>query len=400
MFDLVYVGNYRPQVGGAAISCHQLLTALAERGCRCRVLASMTAEAEDETRAFDAAESHLEYARFPVPFYFNQPYQAPPEDWERATRVGVREGLERLIAEARPDALLLREGWIEFAAPVALERGIPMIALVRGNPTAAILAGTYPPELADAYLGWLRKVDRIVTVAEHFLPGLRRLGFDNVCSIPNSVDVRTFTPEPRDPRLAAALGVRESDVVVLHAGHIKAVKRPLDMVRSAPEVLRRNPDVLYLILGEDVDGGALQRDMEDEARAGGVFERFRFAPYVDYARMPAHVNLADLVVMPSEREGLARAYLETMACGKTLLASDIAAAREVVRDGENGLLFPKGDVDALAERTVQAASDPALRARLGVAARADVQRHDIRGVAARYLDVIRGGVRRRAAIVQ
>ena len=395
MLDLVYVGNYRPQVGGASISCDQLLTGLAARGCRCRVLASMTAEAEAETRAFDAANPHLEFLRFPVPVYFNQPYMAPPADWERATRDGVREGLERLIADERPDALLVREGWVEFAAPVALEHGISMVGLVRGNPTAAVLAGVYPEKLVGPYLGWLRKTDRIAAVAEHFLPGLRRLGFERARAIPNSVDTRAFKPGPRDPALAAELGLAASDIVALHAGHIKPVKRPLDIVRSAPAVLRENPNVVYLIVGEDVDGGTLRSEIQAETRALGVAERFRFAPYVDYERMPDYLRLADLVVMPSEREGLARMYLEALATGRTLIASDIAAAREVVRHGQNGLLFPVGDVEALAAQTIHAASDEEFRWRLGQAARASVARHDVEAVVDAYLGLIRECVRPR-----
>ena len=46
--------------------------------------------------------------------------------------------------------------------------------------------------------------------------------------------------------------------------------------------------------------------------------------------MPSYLNLADLVLLPSESEGLARIYLEAQACGKTLVCSDIPAAREVL----------------------------------------------------------------------
>ena len=91
--------------------------------------------------------------------------------------------------------------------------------------------------------------------------------------------------------------------------------------------------------------------------------------------MPRYMNLADLVVMPSEREGLSRVYLEAQACAKTLLASDIPGAREAVTHGETGLLFRRGDIDDLTEKTLLAAGDPALRARIGRQARQYVERH-------------------------
>ena len=394
MLNLVYVGNYRPQVGGAAISCHQLLQGLANRGCRCQVVASVTAAAEAETRAFDAAHPQLEFSRYRVPEYFNQPYGPPPADWDRATAAGVRSKLQAIINTKRPDALLLREGWIEFADQLAERHSIPTIALVRGNPTAAILAGTYPPELTSAYLDRLRRVDQVVTVAEHFLPGLHRLGIPNAMAIRSSVDTSVFSARPHDAALATRLGVQEQDVVVLYAGHIKSIKRPLDIALAAPEALRRNPRLLFVIVGEDVDGGTMRAEMVELARSAGVLDRFRFEPNVDYEKMPAYFDLADIVLAPSEREGLARLYLEAMASGKTLLASDIAAAREVVRHGDNGFLFPKGDVVDLAAQLARIAGDGALRERLGAAARLSVLRHDVGVVADQYLDVIQGCIER------
>ncbi|HXJ83495.1 MAG TPA: glycosyltransferase family 4 protein [Candidatus Methylomirabilis sp.] len=384
--NIVHVGNYRPQIGGAAISCDQLMVAFARRACRVRVLASMTREAEAETRAFDATRPDLGMRRFVVPFYFNEPYLAPPREWEEATRAGVESELERMIAESRPDALVVREGWVPYSNAVAERHAIPTLALVRGNPTSAILSGTFPAELGEAFLGELRKAAAIVTVARHFLPGLKRLGFENVRSIPNAVDAASFAPRERNRALSARLAIGDSDLVVLHAAQIKSVKRPLDIVRSAAEVLRRDPKVLYLIVGE----GPLREDMERLAGHLGVRGRFRFEPFVDYERMPDYMNLADVVLMPSEREGLARVYLEAQACARTLIASDIAAAREVVIHGQTGLLFRRADLEDMIEQTLLAAGDSLLRERLGMAAREQVLRcHDVDTIAGQYLALIR-----------
>ena len=60
--------------------------------------------------------------------------------------------------------------------------------------------------------------------------------------------------------------------------------------------------------------------------------------------------------MPSERGGLSHGYLEAPACAKTLMASDIAGAREVVTHGETGLLFRTADIDGLADKTLRCCS--------------------------------------------
>ncbi len=389
--NIIHIGNYRPQIGGAAIACDQLLLAFAQRGCRVRVLASITQEAEAETRAFDATRPQFEMRRFPVPFYFNQPYEAPPPAWEEATRAGVQNGLDRMIAESRPDVLAVREGWVPYSNDVAKRHSIPTLAMVRGNPTAAILSGTYPAELTEEFLAELRQAEQVVAVARHFLPGLMQVGLEDACSIPNAVDTASFAPRAKDEALSARLGIHASDVVALHPSQIKSVKRPMDIVRSAPAVLTRQPNVLYLIVGE----GPLLADMQGLAERLGVQERFRFAPFVSYEDMPEYMNLADLVLMPSEREGLARVYLEGQACGKTLIASDIAAAREVVIHGQTGLLFRMGDVEDLAEKTLLAAGDPLLREKMGRPAREHVLRHhNLATIVEQYLALMRHLVRR------
>jgi glycosyltransferase involved in cell wall biosynthesis len=89
------------------------------------------------------------------------------------------------------------------------------------------------------------------------------------------------------------------------------------------------------------------------------------------------MNLSDIVVMPSAAEALALVYLETQACGRVLVASDVAGAREVVDDGMTGLLFPVGDIDGLTAATLRAARDPALRAAIGARARTAAASHPL-----------------------
>jgi glycosyltransferase involved in cell wall biosynthesis len=115
-----------------------------------------------------------------------------------------------------------------------------------------------------------------------------------------------------------------------------------------------------------------------------IRERFAFTGWVAHECVADYLNLADVVVMPSESEGQARVYLETQACGRTLLASDIASAREVVVHGKTGLLFRRGDIKDLTEKTLAAAKDPQLRKSIGRQARARVGIHALDTVVAAY----------------
>jgi glycosyltransferase involved in cell wall biosynthesis len=69
------------------------------------------------------------------------------------------------------------------------------------------------------------------------------------------------------------------------------------------------------------------------------------------------------------REGVPKSLIEAAACGLAIVTTDISGCREVVSDGQTGLLVPPGDVSALASAIVRLLDDPALSARLGAAAR-------------------------------
>ena len=128
---------------------------------------------------------------------------------------------------------------------------------------------------------------------------------------------------------------------------------------------RRDPRLLYMIVGDGPNRGP----MTVECERRGVLDRFRFPGWIPHGEVPRYMNLADIVVMPSENEAMAFAYLETQACGRVLIASDIAATREVVDDGVNGLLVEVGDSAAMAEATLRAAADAGLRQAIGARAR-------------------------------
>lgn len=85
--------------------------------------------------------------------------------------------------------------------------------------------------------------------------------------------------------------------------------------------------------------------------------------------MPALFATADVVVLPSYREGFPKSLIEAAACGLPLVATDVPGCREVITDGENGLLVPVRDGAALAVAIARLLDDRDLAARLGAAAR-------------------------------
>jgi glycosyltransferase involved in cell wall biosynthesis len=95
-----------------------------------------------------------------------------------------------------------------------------------------------------------------------------------------------------------------------------------------------------------------------------------FLGFVSEERKVELYRQAWAMVFPSPKEGWGITNVEAAACGTPAVASDSPGLRESVRSGETGLLVPHGDVAALGEALCTVARDPALRARLGLGARA------------------------------
>jgi glycosyltransferase involved in cell wall biosynthesis len=244
--------------------------------------------------------------------------------------------------------------------------------------------GSFPAEHGEPWLEAFRRADRVVTVSRFFEEGLRDHGLKRVCTIQNHVDLGRFRPQAKDPALLERLGIRDGQTVVVHVSKIEPIKRPLDLVAAASKI-GQAADLVYVIVGQ----GPLLAEMKEACRRLMLMDRFRFVGWVSYERIPGFLNIADMVVQPSEREGLSRVYLETMACGRTLIASDIPAAREVIRHGENGLLFERGNLDSLTTTISLVANDSALRKSIGSSASTSAASHALEDMAAEYDRVFR-----------
>jgi glycosyltransferase involved in cell wall biosynthesis len=134
--------------------------------------------------------------------------------------------------------------------------------------------------------------------------------------------------------------------------------------------------------------GALRGVLEAQARRRGVAARIHFLG--SRSDVFALMRCADLIALPSRFEGHPLALLEAMALGKAVAASAVGGVPETVRNGETGLLVPRGDVRALAHALAQLRDDRALRMRLGLAAAREVRaRFHVRFTVAALEDVYR-----------
>lgn len=189
-------------------------------------------------------------------------------------------------------------------------------------------------------------------------------------------------------RFTAVSGQRDDQALrVLLAARSLWDKGIAEYVEAARTLHAQGRHIRFLLAGTP-DPGNPAAVPEAELRqwvSEGVLE---WLGHVD--DMPSLLGSVDVVVLPSYREGLPKTLIEAAACALPLVTTDVPGCREVVTDGEDGLLIPAKDSAALAEAIVRLDDSPGLARRLGLAARAKAQAEfDERVVIERTIQVYR-----------
>jgi glycosyltransferase involved in cell wall biosynthesis len=230
-------------------------------------------------------------------------------------------------AARRVDADLLHAHWLP-SGWVAARTGKPYVVQVWGTD---VELARRAPRLAR---GVLRGARLVIAASTALAESARALGAVDVRVIPSGVDV---PPE---------VGAEASPPEVLYAGRLSPEKGVLELVEAAHG--------MNLVVAGD---GPLRK------RVPGALG---FVPHDELDRLYAR---AAVVACPSRREGFGVACLEAMAHGRPIVATNIGGLRDLVVDGETGLVVPPRDPAALRTALEQLLADPKLRKRLGAAGR-------------------------------
>jgi glycosyltransferase involved in cell wall biosynthesis len=137
-------------------------------------------------------------------------------------------------------------------------------------------------------------------------------------------------------------------------------------MRAAGQIHRGSPEAKILVVG----GGPLEGALRKDAQKLGL-ERF-FVMLGERPDAHALCSLFDVFVLPSLWEGLPLALLEAAAMGKPIVATDIDGVREVIQDGQTGILVPPGDPEKLAQAVLRLLQNKDLAHKLGENARTTI----------------------------
>jgi glycosyltransferase involved in cell wall biosynthesis len=289
----------------------------------------------------------------------------------------------RLTGRLRPAVLHAASNYANAVIALALRdaTGLPVLYEVRGFWEDTWLSrhtGAADLTLSDRYVRTralethcMTAADLVVTLGEAMRDEIigRGVPAENVIIVPNGVSEQFLRPLPDDGgRLRASLGIQPGEHVVGLVSSLVAhegIGTLLDAVKILGE---RGVRARALIVGDGPERTALQR----QAAALGLDAVF--TGRVPSARVRDYHAVLDVFVVPRTPDRVCQLVtplkpVEAMASGLPVVVSSVRALAEIIADRETGLLFPPLHSGALADQLQQLIASPALRAKLGSAAR-------------------------------
>jgi glycosyltransferase involved in cell wall biosynthesis len=341
--------TYLPEINGVAMTLGRLVDGLVQRGHRVTVIRPrQQSERDGNAESSAGAVTQRLMLGLPIPGYPLLRFGLP---------AGLR--LRELWRQDRPDLVhVATEGPLGFSALNAAEAlGLPVTSSFHTN------FHHYTRDYRFSWLfsltaKWLRyfhnRTLRTFAPTRALCTELEAEGYGNLRVLSRGVDTALFDPARRQESLRAAWGAGPDDPVVIHIGRLAREKNYGLIFRAYDAMRAANPRCRFVLVGD----GPLRPALEMAHR------HCHFTGFVDRATLARHYASADLYLHASTTETYGNVAAEALASGLAFAGYDYAAAHELVRHDESGLLVPLHNEPAFIAAAVRLATEPLLAGRL------------------------------------
>lgn len=277
----------------------------------------------------------------------------------------IEKRLDEVIQEINPDVIHAHSPVLNGLAAVRAgqKHNIPVVYEIRAFwEDAAVDHGTTAEgslrykltKALETYV--VKKANAVTTICEGLRSDLisRGIPTEKITVIPNAVDITKFkSDQDTDVELQKKLGLDKKNVLGFIGSFYAYEGLPL-LVQSLPEILKEKPNTRLLLVG----GGPQEDKVKHLVTELGLDNEVIFTGRVPHNEVQSYYNLVDIFVYPRLSMRLTNLVtplkpLEAMAQGRLVLASDVGGHKELIRDGENGVLFKAGDSYSLASAAIK-----------------------------------------------
>lgn len=212
---------------------------------------------------------------------------------------------------------------------------------------------------------------RVIAVSEdlkNFVAERTGISRNKISVIYNGIDLNKYNVKNSCDVLKIKKELMLNSVVIGSVGNIYPVKGYLYLIQAAGKVIKRIPDITFLIIGKKTPYFDELKKIVDDL---GINDHIKFLGF--RSDIPELLALFDIYVSSSLSEGLSLSILQAMAAGKPVIATDVGGNQEIIRHGESGILIPPRNSEMLADSILILLENKTLASKLGLAARKVVE---------------------------
>lgn len=221
-------------------------------------------------------------------------------------------------------------------------------------------------------LNIMRRLDHLIAVSHATKAEMVSGGVpvERITVIHNAIDTIAWAPNRATDSFRTELQLNGVFPVIGYVGRINQEKDLDTWLRAAAMVAQKHPAAKFVLVG-DGRGDDTQSRLEQLAKTLGVEQNLIFPGY--RSNLQSVYAAFDIFMLSSRREGLPNCILEAMAMGLPVVTTDVAGAKELVKDQETGYVLSQGDVQGLGAALLKLVDDSELRGRLRQAGRERIE---------------------------
>ncbi|HXJ82304.1 MAG TPA: glycosyltransferase family 4 protein [Candidatus Methylomirabilis sp.] len=364
---LLWSELFWPHIGGSEAAAAALISGLRGRGVEFTVVTR---------RDPPDLPATLDYEGIPV--HRLEVDQDVLDRRDMGTLLALRQRVSAIKQDFRPDLV-----HVSLPGPTALLHRFTDASCWRAPTLVTLHVPLTPDELRPEGVSGsvTRRADWVVACSESLLAETRA-AMPEIA--PHSSVIHNGLPMPSLPPAE----LRVDPPILVCVGRLVRQKGLERAIEALATVRGRCPDARLVVAGD----GELREDLEQQARALGVAAAVEFMGWVQPRNVPALLNRASVVVVPSRGEAFGLVALEAAQMARPVVAFNVGGLAEVIADGRTGLLVGEGDTQALAAAILRLLSNPDEAATMGRRAREHAKTFSV----ARYADAFEALYRRLA----
>lgn len=376
--------NFYPNVNGSANFSYELAKRLANRGHEISVIAPSTKFKHTITK-------HSGMTIYGIPSVM-----IPRIIYPSGMRVPVITNpsrITKIVKKVNPQIIHIQDHFMicNRVVKVGKKLGIPLVGTNHFMPEN-VIHYFYAPKFAKkplSKLAWrqftavYRHLNLITTPTKTAAGLIQNLGLKNpIIPVSCGVDLETFNPKNDGKYLKKHYKITTSKPVILFVGRLDKEKNIDVLIKAFSETVA-SVNAQLVIAGR----GKEKSNLVNLSKELGIYENVTFAGFVPGKNLPFLYRIGDVFVIASIAELQSIATMEAMASGLPVVAANIMALPELVRDGKNGYLFNQTDYKTLANQIIKILKNRGLKKNMSQNSLKIIRHHDINKTIKIYEDL-------------